>query len=378
MEKKEIKGNLLDRIIPIAIAIAIVLLILNNFMLYKRSVKVAEATEIMKELLRPAELRLVRITLDNCKFCFDVENAVEELKKQNVNITSEETILSKSTQGKEFISKYNVKKLPTIIVSGEINKSEQLASYFGEKGNITKDSFVYTSLIPPYFNIQSNRINGIVSITHVVDSSCEKCSDLTAVSSSLKEQGIYIQNEKSVEYNSKEGQELINKFEIKQVPAVLISKEIDYYIGMKEALSQSGAKEKNGFYAVHSTLPPYRDLSNNKIVGLVEVVYLINNACPVCYNVLVNKNILLRFGLILDKENTYDINSPEGKQLIQKYKVSKVPIIILSSDANYYPSFKEVWKSVGTIENDGWFIMRNPEVIGAYWDLEKNRVIESQ
>ncbi len=377
MEEKKLKGNLLDRIVPIVIVVAIALLILNNFMLFERGIKVTEAKEILKEQLRPAELNVIKITQDNCDSCFDIEEAMSELNNQNVNITNEKTISSNSQQGKELISKYNIKKLPTIIVSGEINKSEQLANYFEQKGEILDNEFVYTGLTPPYFDVLSNQIKGMVQIKHLIDSSCEECVDLTPISSAMGEQGVYIQDEQFIEYNSNEGKELINEFGVKEIPAILISDEIDYYSDIKDALLQSGANKKDEFYAVHSTLPPYRDLSQNKIVGLVDVVYLTKEDCPVCYDVSVNRNILLRFGMVLDEENTYDINSPEGIQLVQKYNIKKVPIIILSPDSEYYPSLVQAWKSVGTIENDGWFVMRNPEVIGTYWDLENGRVVQT-
>jgi len=86
---------------------------------------------------------------------------------------------------------------------------------------------------------------------------------------------------------------------------------------------------------------------------------------------------LLRFGIVINNEKTYDINSPEGKQFIQKYNIKKVPIIILSPDANYYLSLKQAWRSVGSTESDGWFVMRNPEAIGTYWDIELNKIVEA-
>ena len=347
-------------------------------MLYERGVKVEEAKVIMEEELRPAGLELVKLTSENCDSCFDIEKAIEGLKSQNVNITSEETVSSESKQGKEFISKYNIKKLPTIIVSGEINKSEQLASYFEEKGDIQEGKFVYTSLAPPYVDVASNQVRGLVQITHVVDSSCEKCVDLTPISSALEEQGLFIQDEQFIEYNSNEGKGLISKFDIKEIPAVLISTEVDYYSDIKEALILAGATKKEGFYAVHSTQPPYIDLAQKRTVGLVNVVYLTKGDCTACYNVSINKNILPRFGVVLDKENTYDINSPEGKQFVQKYNIKKVPAIILSPDSKHYPSLVQAWKSVGTVEKDGWFVMRNPEVIGTYWDLEKNILVAAK
>jgi len=377
MEKKKVKGKLLEKAVPVAIILAVALLILNNFMLYERGIKVTEAKVILEEQMRPAELQLTKLVPDSCDSCFKIEGAVDELKNLNVNIKNEETISSSSQQGKELISKYNIKKLPTIIVSGEITKSEQITNYFEEKGEIQEDTFIYTSLIPPYLDIASNQIKGLVQIKYLIDSSCEKCIDLTPISSALQQQGLFIQDEQSIEYNSNEGKELINRFDIKEVPSILISEEVDYYSEIKDALIQSGATKKEGFYAVNSTLPPYRDLAQNKIVGLVDVVYLTKDDCLVCYDVFVNKNILLNFGMALDEENTYDINSSEGKQLMQKYNIEKVPIIILSPDSEYYHSLVQAWKSVGTIESDGWFVMRKPEVIGTYWDIEQNRVVQS-
>src|SRR3989344_2180439 len=376
MEEK--KRKLLEKAVPVAIVLAVALLILNNFMLYERGVKVAEAKIIMEKELRPAELELVKIVSENCDNCFDIEEAIEELKSQNVNITKEEFFLDNSVEGKELISKYNIKKLPTMIINGEINKSEQLANYFEQKGEIKEGKFIFTALAPPYLDPLANEIRGLVNIKHIIDYSCEECVDLTPISSALERQGMFIQDERFIEYNSNEGQQLINQFSIKEVPAVLISEEVDYYPEIKDALLQSGATKKEGFYAVHSTIPPYRNLSQNKIIGLVDVNYLTKNDCPVCYDVSVNRNILLRFGLTLNKENTHDINSPEGKQLVQKYNIKKVPIIILSPDAKYYHSLEQVWTSVGTIENDGWFVMRNPEAIGTYWDLENGGVVQTQ
>ena len=76
------------------------------------------------------------------------------------------------------------------------------------------------------------------------------------------------------------------------------------------------------------------------------------------------------------KENTYDISSKEGKELIARYKITKIPIIILSPDASAYPSFISAWDGVGTKETNGWFIMRNPELLGTYKDLSTNQILE--
>ena len=77
MEKKEAKRNVLDKLVPIVIVLAIALLILNNFMLYERGIKVAKAKEILEERMRPAELQLIKLVPDSCDSCFDIKEAVD-------------------------------------------------------------------------------------------------------------------------------------------------------------------------------------------------------------------------------------------------------------------------------------------------------------
>ena len=93
---------------------------------------------------------------------------------------------------------------------------------------------------------------------------------------------------------------------------------------------------------------------------------------------LVNKQIIARFGIATDKEFSYDVGSDEGKDLVDKYKITKVPIIILSPETKVYDSFTQVWDQVGTIENDGWYVMRTPSVLGTYKDLTTNKIIQPQ
>ena len=199
-ENKERRSNLLDRIVPIVIVLAIALLVLNNFMLFERGVKVAEAKAIMEEELRPAELQFVKITQDVCDFCFDVETIVGELKNQNIDITKEETFSSNSPEGREFITKYGIKELPTIIVSGEIDKSEQLTNYFESKGEIKDDKFIYTSQIPPYFDALSNQINTAFP-TQVLSKALIELRNLIAVSALIVEGALSRKESRGLHYS---------------------------------------------------------------------------------------------------------------------------------------------------------------------------------
>ncbi len=341
-------------------------------MLQQRVSKVRGAREIAQEQLEPAILEVIMIKAD-CENCFNIDKALEDLKKQNVNVTQENILRADSAEGKDILQKYGIEKLPALIIKGEIEK-EQLKGYFDRIGDIKKDVVVYTSLIPPYYDLVQKRVVGEVTLTHLIDSSCKECASLDDFAEALKKL-MFVKEEKLVLYDSPEGKELIKRFDIKHIPALLISQEINAYPEVQQQLLTAQAREKNGFYAVHSTVPPYRNLTSNKVVGLVAFIMLKDDSCKECYDVTVNKQILQRFGMHLATEKTYDISSQEGKVLVAKYNITNVPMILVSPEASVYPIFVNAWDDVGNIEKDGWYVMRFPEIVGTVKDLKKNKII---
>ena len=365
-----------EKVIALLLVLTVVFSIINIILIQIRIQKVVEAKEVLKEKMKPASINLIKLTASPCDDCYDIEEAIESLKKQNVNITREESFELDSVKAQELISQYDIQKLPALIISGEINKSEQLISYLKNVGEEVQENIVYTNLNPPYYDIALKKVVGRVSIVNVVDSQCEECTSLSDIPKSLEGAGIFIEDERSVEYDSEEGKKLIKEFNIQQIPALLISNEIDYYESFKEQMLLLNLTEKEGFYAMHSIFPPYRDLDQNKIVGLVDIILLADESCTTCYNVSINRLVLNRFGMVIESEKLYDIQSREGINLKNKYSITKVPILILSPEADVYPSFVNAWEDVGSLEGDNWFVMRNPEVLGTYRDLETNEIVE--
>jgi len=60
---------------------------------------------------------------------------------------------------------------------------------------------------------------------------------------------------------------------------------------------------------------------------------------------------------------------------VSKYNIQKVPVILLSPEAKEYDSFINAWKPVGSVESDGWFVMRKPEALGTVKDIVNNKII---
>lgn len=373
MNKSRIESLLYSMLI-LAAAISV----LNVFLIQGRATEINEANKEAEELLKPAKLEVTKILLSDCKDCFDIESALETIKKQNVDITKEKAMFLDESEAKELIRNFNIKKLPAMIISGEVNKTQQLKSFFDGVGEFSgQNNVVYTSISPPYYDMPLNKVVGKVSITNIVDSSCKECVPLTPLISSLNQAGVVISKEDSYEYSSAKGIDLIQKFNITRIPAMLISDEINYYSGISEQVKEL-AEENNKFYALHAASPPYRDLEQGKVVGIVNIVLLTDSSCAECHDVKVNEQILARLGVFVKESISYDISSKEGKSMISKYKIEKAPIILLSPDASAYPIFVQAWQSVGSVEDDGWYVMRKPENLGAYKDLKTNEVVNTK
>ncbi len=369
----------LDVVLYIFIASAIVISVLNISLITGRSEKVNEAIRLAEQQNQPAKLELIKIGASSCQNCFDINPVAENLKKANVNVTSERSVDFSSDEAKQLIQQYNIEKVPTIIVLGEVNKSSVVSlwsqNWQVEMKDGTQVSAVYSAAALPYMDASGN-IKGLVSITHVVDESCPQCADLTQVISFFKQQSVKFSGEKTIDYTSSEAKGLISKFGIQKVPALIISKDILDYPAISQVWSQLNATEKQGFYALHTTVPPYRDLATNKIEGLVSVIYLNDSTCSSCYNVQANKQILERnFGLVLVNETTVDISSDSGKALIKQYNITNVPIMLASPEASLYVALVQAWAQVGNVSSDGWFVMRSPEILGTYKDLSKGVVV---
>lgn len=320
----------------------------------------ATVNEKVQESIEYAKPSQLQISVINCNGCSDVLGVIDSIKKQNVEITNEEELSIYEDRAKELIDKYNIQNLPAVLIFGEINNNKTTFSNFEQ----IDDAMILNKITPPYLDIVKNELVGVVSIVEIVDSSCEACVDLGFLTDSLAQSGVSIGDWDEIEYNSEEGKAIIEKYNVGTVPVVLISKDIDEYDGMKDAFAQLTSINDDEFYIINSVFPPYRNLTTEKIVGMVDLIMLTDESCSECYNVSTNKQILLQLGIIPQSEETFDVSSSYGQQLIQKYGIEEVPMIIVSPEAEVYSSFIDAWDFVGSIEDDGWFVMRKPELIG--------------
>lgn len=291
---------------------------------------------------------------------------------------SEKSVDYNSEEAKFLMTRYNINRIPSLVVTGEINKSRSFQSKFQQFGEQINDAMIVTKQVPPYYDMIEDRVVGLVTLTILEDSSCEFCTSIVPFVSSLKQAGIEFKEQKTIYTSSSDGQALISRYNIDKVPALILDSEAQYYDGIDNSWKPLGTIEE-GNYILRNVNLPYMDLTTGEEKGVIHLTLIDDSSCENCYDPAVHKNILGRFGATFATEKTVDASDPEGVSLIQKYNITKIPTTVLSDGASDYPSLVNVWNQVGTTENDGKFIFRNIGAMGKviYRNLETGEIVNA-
>lgn len=361
------------------LSIAVVATIVGALFATKTLSSIDKNITTAKEAARPANIKLTKITTPQCSDCFNLEPAVAVFNKQNVSVGEEKSLDFNSSEAQSLIKQLGIKRLPTYIVTGEVSKNN-LESFVKSNGEIKDNTFVFTKVTPIFIDATTKKEMGKVTATILTDPACSQCFDPKLTVEAFKKSGVKITDQKELPWNSTEGQKIINQYKITKVPTFLLSSDVDYYDNIKSNWPKIGTVEPDKTYIARTLLLPFRDLEKGQVLGLIDVVYLTDSTCSDCYKPeTVQKNILTQgFGVGLKSERKVDISGGEGKGLVAKYKITKVPTMLLSANTDQYVQLKNVWKSVGTVETDGWYVFREMKQLGdvTYKDLDKNEIIK--
>jgi len=332
-----------------------------------------------KEAVRPAKVKIIKIITSGCVECFNVNEAVSGFKKLNVKVDGETTLQIKSKEANELIKRFGIKKLPTYLVTGEVKKNN-LENFVKDNGEVKGNTFIFTKITPVYINTATGKEMGKVTATLITDFSCPQCFNSKPVIENFRKSGVKINYVKEVDWNSSAGQAIISRYKITKVPSFIFSSEFDLYDNTKSSWQNFGTVEDDRTYVARNLPLPYRDLTSGQITGLVNIIYLTDSSCEECYKVQdVQKPILTQsYRVALQSERFVETSSAEGQNLISKYSISKVPTILLSPEIDQYVDLKNVWKNVGIIETDGWYVFTGFNQLGniIYKDLASGQIVK--
>lgn len=223
----------------------------------------------LAETKRPANLDLTIIADQTCKDCFDFNSILEQIKKENIKINSSQTIDRVSDEGKRLIEKFSIKKLPTFLVNGELEKNQIMVNFFSKAGDVINDTFVFRQVGGPYVETATGKIKGRANLVLLTDITCLECYDVTQHEIILKQFGMQ-PTTKILDIKSAEGRVLKNKYDIKMAPTFVLSGDINEYPDLKKAWPEVGMVAYDGAYVFTKGVPfmgVYKNLITNKIIA---------------------------------------------------------------------------------------------------------------
>jgi len=211
----------------------------------------------------------------------------------------------------------------------------------------------FPNITNPIRNIMNKE--GVYSVEIIRINGCEDCFNLDSLSSSFsKMDNVKIKNEKEVDYNSQDGRELLNKYSIKTVPALIIlSNKLD-----KLELSDALFRKVNNA-AIFDKSVPYIGLDSNDIVGMVNLIEIYDSSCTECAALGDIKEQFKSLGIKVKNYDMVNSISEKGKELISKNGVSYTPSLLISKDIKEYWWLFDSLKGYLT-EYDNWYRFSQP------------------
>lgn len=304
-----------------------------------------------------AELNLIIVGAD-CADCYDIEPAIQLLQ---VDYTIKEIENVTMDKADEYITKYGLTRLPAIIFTGDISSLDlpELEEKDGAK--------IFTKIPAPYYDVAKKGIVGYVTITRIIDSACTECFNISLIEDQMTTAGIIVKNRETIEASSEKGKQLIEKYNIENIPTMLFNEELLAYEQIQQVWNDFGTQEEDGTLVLRTLNPPYKNVETGKLEGAVTMTYIVDKTCTNCFETTAyNKLLKDSFSLYVKEEKMVDASTTEGKNLIKKYNITMIPTVILSQDASAYPTLSTAWAQVGTSEADGTYVFRQIGQLESY------------
>lgn len=349
--------------LQIIFIVVIVAILINTLFLFNLTQKLdSKLTAVIEE--NKWQLWNLYVLEDiNCNECQNIDDIKEQITKANIELAIDEKIDINSQKGKDLIKQYWITKIPAIIFEWQTNLKKDLIKSWEKSWKNIENSFVWESTKFPYYDVASAQKIWLVDLVVVTKSNCENCINPDLYINQFKSSNVYINNQNIVDSESDEWIAIIEKYAVKILPFIKFSKELAWYKNITENWANLWDVTQENEYIISKLNPPYFDIENNKIIWLTELTYLVDESCTDCYDVNIHKDIFSKMWISISKESTIDISSAKWREMVKKYSIKKVPTVILSPEAKYYPQFNNIWEQVWSVEDDWNYIFRKLEAI---------------
>ena len=165
--------------------------------------------------------------------------------------------------------------------------------------------FVYSNFVPKNFNDSLS-----VDVVEI-SAECEQCVDFSGAVEGLSEMGVEVDEYDIFGYNTKKGKEMIEKYKIERVPALILVSRGVGEIGLEATF------DVRDNYAVFNKNAPYVDKDSGEVKGLVNFVE-ISPDCEICLPLLPLKSQLEQIGVKVNNYEIVEAESTKGLEIIEK------------------------------------------------------------
>lgn len=213
---------------------------------------------------------LLMIVNPTCDNCFNASLYQPELAAIGVTFDDVKTVEYGTHAATRAIKKYDITKLPALVFSKELGQYDAVANAWSRVGTIAKDgNYILQGTNPPYYDLGTGKVRGLVSVTYLDKASCDDCYDPQLHRDVLTRYGMVFSNEQTIDVDSPEGQALIEQYGITKVPTILLKGDASLYPGFDAVWQSVGKRFEDGTYIftnIDSIEQPYYDLENDSLV----------------------------------------------------------------------------------------------------------------
>ena len=222
-------------------------------------------------LQTPTEITITTINASD-RNIISLEPLIQQIGQlQVIKIKSINSLDINSAEANGLIQKYQIEKIPTMIIEGTAGKQNTLTQGWASLGSIENDGSLVIRNVPPlYLEVKTGNIRGVINATFIGVSD-KNVFEASLFGEILKNSlGIIPLKENTVDYKSPEGRVLIANFGIKKVPTFILSGDLNAYDNLAAAWNQIGAIDTQGNFVFQKVELlaglTYLDLNGNEVI----------------------------------------------------------------------------------------------------------------
>lgn len=209
--------------------------------------------------------RAIVLAVPDCKECADPAAFVAEFESQGFVVAKTDTVPADSEEGKKLIRRYDIAKVPTVLLEKPSDQAQEFLKTFGDMSGTT---FVLRDVVPPYQESATGDIKGRFGILLLTDASCKECYDPLLHKSPLAQLGMTPSDEKIIDISTDEGKKLVEQYAIETVPTLILQGDLSEYASLNQVWNQVGTIESDGAYVFRTgqdSMGTYRVIQTKEI-----------------------------------------------------------------------------------------------------------------